>query len=230
MSCGDRPVRLLSCGIFRDEYKLLPEDLRQAVDPLFLDSMLHMDPGKLDGILDGFLHEHGGNQVLLSFGDCCPHMLEPGAATCVARTEGVNCCEIYLGRERYDQLRKERTFFLMPEWAKRWEHVVRDELGLMDKQLARDFMTQSMRTAVYIDTGVLPVPEGELAAFSDYTGLQVSVETVGPEHFIVAMRAALQQLEYQVSSTQIREAKPEPDTEAEAEASTDADAGGSARG
>jgi hypothetical protein len=194
MKSGTGAVSVLSCGIFRDEYRLLPEVLRKALDPVFLDSMLHMDPVKLDGILGRFLQKNGDNPVLISFGDCCPHMQELGSAGCAARTEGVNCCEIYLGRERYHLLRKECTFFLMPEWARRWEHVVKNELGLENRQLARDFMTQSMQKAVYIDTGVIPVPEAELAAFSDYTGLQVQVETVGPEHFIAAISHALQKL------------------------------------
>lgn len=195
MSRGAGPVRLLSCGIFRAEYQLLPETLRQALDPVFLDSMLHMDPGKLDGILDSFLRKQGDKPALISFGDCCPHMHELGTSSCVARTNGVNCCEIYLGQERYRLLRKERTFFLMPEWARRWEHILKNELGLADRQLARGFMSESMNKAVYVDTGVIPVPLDELAAFSDYTGLQVRVETVGPEHFIAAVQSALQQLE-----------------------------------
>jgi hypothetical protein len=195
VSRGDGSVRLLSCGVFRDEYHLLPEDLRQDLYPVFLDSMLHMDPAKMDGILDSFLQKQGDNPAIIAFGDCCPHMQELGDVTCVARTDGVNCCEIYLGRERYRTLRKERTFFLMPEWALRWERIVRNELGLVDKQLARDFMAESMEKAVYIDTGIIPVPEAELAAFSDYTGLKVSVETVGPEHFISAVKAAIMHLD-----------------------------------
>jgi hypothetical protein len=111
-------------------------------------------------------------------------MQELGAASCVARTDGVNCCEIYLGRERYRQLQKERTFFPDAGVGKRWEHVVKNELGLKDRQLARDFMSESMSKAVYIDTGVIPVPVADLEAFSDYTGLKVQRGTVGPEHFI----------------------------------------------
>jgi hypothetical protein len=189
------PVRILSCGIFRDEYQLLPETLRQVLDPVFLDSMLHMDPAKLDGILARFLQKNGDKPALIAFGDCCPHMQERGASSCVARTDGVNCCEIYLGRERYRQLQKERTFFLMPEWTRRWEHIVKNELGLSDRQLARDFMSESMSKAVYVDTGVIPIPVKDLEAFSDYTGLSVRVETVGPGHFITAVQKALQQLD-----------------------------------
>lgn len=197
MSPGVGSVRVLSCGIFREEYQLLPEALRLSLNPVFLDSMLHMNPEKLDELLATFLQKYSQKPALILFGDCCPHMQELGDATGVSRTRGVNCCEIYLGHERYRQLRKERTFFLMPEWAKRWERVVKNELGLMNKELARDFMAQSMSRAVYIDTGVLPVPEDELKAFGEYTGLEVEVVATGPEHFIAAMQAAFLQLESQ---------------------------------
>ena len=191
MNQSHEPIRLLSCGIFKEEYQLLPPDLRLRLAPVFLDSMLHMDPEKLDAMLGNFLQGLGGKPAVISFGDCCPHMQELGSVACVARTRGVNCCEIYLGRERYRKLCREQTFFLMPEWAMRWERVVKKELGLADRQLARDFMAQSMSKAMYIDTGIIPIPEAELAAFSDHTGLAVSIESTGPEHFIAAMQSAL---------------------------------------
>lgn len=192
---GAGPVRVFSCGIFRNEYQLLPEDLRSSLSPVFLSSMLHMEPERLDDLLGSCLRSAGGRSTLILFGDCCPHMQELDCVAGNARTEGVNCCEIYLGCERYRQLRRERTFFLMPEWAGRWEHVVKHELGLEDKQLARDFMSQSMNKAVYIDTGVLAVPEADLMDFTEHTGLAVQVETVGPEHFLEAVIMALRRID-----------------------------------
>jgi hypothetical protein len=66
-----------------------------------------------------------------------------------------------------------------------------------------------MNKAVYIDTGILPVPENELVAFSDYTGLLVSVEPVGPEYFIASVQDALHQLESNESSIELLVYKPE---------------------
>lgn len=195
MKGGYGLVRLVSCGIFRNEYQLLPQAMREAMDPVFIDSILHMHPEKLEELLATFIPTCSGQLALILFGDCCPHMQELGCMPGVALTDGMNCCEIYLGQARYRTLRKEHTFFLMPEWAMRWEHVVKNELGFKDTLLARDFMTQSMSKAVYIDTGVIPVPEDELAAFEEFTGLQLCVETVGPANFITAMQTALQRLE-----------------------------------
>jgi len=184
-------VRLVGCGIFRNEFKLLPEALQAAFKPSFTDSMLHMDPPRLDSILSSALKSAKEEKTVLAFGDCCPYMHELASRNGVARTPGVNCCEIYLGPEWYRQLRSERVFFLMPEWAARWKHIFLTELGLHTKDLARDFMAQSMQRAVYIDTGTEPVPVELLAEFSDYTGLKVNVEPTGPEHFATALESAL---------------------------------------
>jgi len=184
-------VRLIGCGIFRNEFRLLPEALKATLKPSFTDSMLHMDPPRLDSILSAALEGEKEEETVLAFGDCCPYMRELASRNGVARTTGVNCCEIYLGQERYRQLRKEQVFFLMPEWAARWKHIFHSELELHTRELARDFMAQAMRRAVYIDTGTVPVPVEELAEFSEYTGLTVTVECTGPEHFAAALESAL---------------------------------------
>lgn len=184
-------VRLVGCGIFKHEFRLLPEALQAAFRPTFLDSMLHMDPPRLDGILSAAMDGMEEEDAVLAYGDCCPYMREIASRRGAARTSGMNCCEIYLGPERYRQLRRERVFFLMPEWAARWKHIFITELGLITSDLARDFMAQSMRRAVYIDTGAVPVPSDLLAEFSGYTGLDVTVEATGPEHFAEALTRAL---------------------------------------
>jgi len=193
LSDDDRiPARLIACGIFRHEFELLPAGLRRSFKPAFLDSMLHMDPARLDCILSSAMEgEHNGHTVI-AYGDCCPHMRELSSRRGTARTTGINCCEIYLGEARYRQLRKEGVFFLMPEWAKRWKHIFTKQLGLEDRQLAHDFMAQSMRRAVYIDTGTVPVPAEALAGFSDHTGLVVTIETTGPGFFAEALERALE--------------------------------------
>ncbi len=185
-----RPVRLIACGIFRQEFGLLEPGLRERFSPTFMDSMLHMEPGRLDSILRSALPD-GRPPAVLAYGDCCPHMDLLASPPRAARTDGVNCCEIWLGSARYRSLRDEAVFFLMPEWALRWARIIKRELGLDSPELARDFMSQSMRSAVYIDTGVMPVPESHLEAFSAYTGLACRVETVGPGNFREAVVRAL---------------------------------------
>lgn len=184
-------VTFIGCGIFREEYAFLPDALKRRMEPLFLDSMLHMDPAALDGRLERLLEDGKNAAAVLAYGDCSPHLLDFGGRARIGRTRGVNCCEIWLGSARYKELRREGVFFLMPEWARRWREVLQEGLGLTDAALARDFFGQSMRRAVYIDTGAAEPPYAALDEFSDYAGLDVSVERTGPEHFIAAVAAAL---------------------------------------
>lgn len=186
--------RLIACGIFQREFLALPPALRGRFAPAFVDSMLHMAPEKLDGILAAAVSGLSGDAVL-AFGDCCPHMLDYCSRGRVPRTRGANCCEIYLGPERYRELVKAGAFFLMPEWVPRWERILRNELGLGTEELAREFMGQSMRLAVYVDTGVMELPRAELDAFSRYTGLPVSVETAGLDRFRRALEDAVASLD-----------------------------------
>jgi hypothetical protein len=195
MSGEGKPVLLLGCGIFKREFALLPEFLRNGFHPVFLDSMLHMEPARLDLILTNALERAGDDPVVLAFGDCSPHLPEFDSHARTARVEGCNCCEIWLGRQRYRELRREAAFFLMPEWTLRWERIIKDELGLKTKELAKDFMAQTLRRAVYIDTGVIPVPTEALEAFSVYTGLPITVDKVGPGHFTAALETALRRIE-----------------------------------
>jgi len=194
MRSRQNPVLLLGCGVFKHEFDLLPETLRAKFRPVFLDSMLHMEPARLDLILKNALERQGGEPVVLAFGDCSPHLPDFGNQACTVRVAGCNCCEIWLGKQRYRALRKEAVFFLMPDWALRWEYIIKEELGLKTKDLARDFMAQTMRRAVYIDTGVIPVPTEALEAFSIYTDLPLTVEKVGPAHFAAALKSALRRL------------------------------------
>lgn len=186
---------LLGCGIFKREFSLLPESLRSAFHPVFLDSMLHMEPARLDLILKNALEKTEAEQVVLAFGDCSPHLPDFDNHARTVRVAGCNCCEIWLGGQRYGELRKEAVFFMMPEWALRWEHIIKEELGLKTKELARDFMAQTLRRAVYIDTGVIPVPIDALDAFSGYTDLPVALEKAGPRHFVAALETALRRVD-----------------------------------
>jgi two-component sensor histidine kinase len=188
-----KPVPLVACGIFKAEFAALDAELRERFNPVFLESMLHMDPDRLDQALAAALPPAGEPAVIL-YGDCSPHMGEFGEAPARVRTEGDNCCEICLGRDRYRQLRRSKAFFLMHEWALRWERVFKTELGFVSRETARAYMGETMKEAVYLDCGSSPIPEPVLAEASDYLGLPLRVEACGLGHLDAALRAALGKL------------------------------------
>ncbi len=184
-------IPLIACGIFRKEFEALPSDLQERFSPEYLDSMLHMRPLELDAALHGRLKALGDKPSVLLFGDCCPFMRDMAEAKDRARADGINCCEIMLGSERYRALRREGSFFFMPEWTERWEEVFKFELGFSDEALARGFMQEAMHKLVYIDTGLHAVPYDTLAAIERYFELPVSVERAGLSQLEKSLRQAL---------------------------------------
>ncbi len=55
----------------------------------------------------------------------------------VGRVAVINCAQLLVGRDRYRQLMREKAFLVLPEWARRWENIMKDELGL-DREMAHD--------------------------------------------------------------------------------------------
>lgn len=186
----------LACSILRREIEALQASLGSKLEVRYLGSMLHMTPELLDRQLAAILaaERATGRAVVLAYGDCCPRMLDYQDAPGTARTEGINCCELILGRDRYHALRKEGVFFLMPEWALRWRHIFEEELGLTPAN-ARNLMGEMHRRLVYLDTGLVPVPTEALEQAAEYTGLPWSVLPVDLEPLRTRLLASLAQVE-----------------------------------
>jgi hypothetical protein len=169
----------LSCGVVRAEMEELQR--RGLIDGelLFLDSMLHMDPPQLEARLTEALEQKKGDpgRLVLVYGDCSAHMLDLVQRFHVGRVSVINCAQLLLGRERYRRLMREEAFLLLPEWARRWEHIMKSELGL-NEEVARGLMGENRGVLVYLDTGLTPTPEEQLAEFSAYSGLPWRVEAV----------------------------------------------------
>jgi len=185
---------LVSCGIFREELAHLGPTVMGQARPIFLDSMLHMRPAKLDEILLG-LAKNEDRRMVLVYGDCCPHMAELTRLPNVRKVRGVNCCDILLGQDMYRQLRRDRVFFFLPEWTTRWEEVFRVELGLKDRPLAREFMHEMHTRLMYLDTGLAGVPIKTLADIGAFFDMPVEVQPIGLEHLERGVLDGIRRLE-----------------------------------
>ena len=163
-----------------------------ALEVRYLNSMLHMTPEHLESQLSALIVEERdrGRRVVLAYGDCCPRMLDFEAEPGTARTEGLNCCELLLGRSRYRELRKAGAFFLMPGWTLRWRGIFEHELGLAP-ETARSLMREMHTRLLYLDTGLVPVPRVELRAAAAYTGLPWAILSVGLEELRKVLEEAL---------------------------------------
>jgi hypothetical protein len=177
------PTVWLSCGVLRAELEALHRQGKIVGRLLFLDSMLHMTPQKLERKLTAALERaaSGGERLVLVYGDCCSRMRELAERFQAARVHAINCAQLLLGPSRYRELMRAQAFLLLPEWTGRWREVLEVELGLKGA-VAREFMREHRRELVYVDTGLTPVPRDTLAACSDYTGLPWRVEPVTLDH------------------------------------------------
>ncbi len=191
MSREPVPRICIACSIFRKEIERFLAQEELDIPVRFLGSMLHMEPEQLEAKLLAAVEEEWakGNEVVLVYGDCCPGMTTLEAAAGVARTQGFNCPEIVLGRETYRRMRREGVFFLMPEWVGIWRRVFQGTLGLTG-DTARDFMKDMHTRLVYLDTGLVPVPEKELEEIRDYTGLPLERMSVSLEPLLDGLRQA----------------------------------------
>jgi len=181
----------LSCGVLRGELEALHQSGRLGGNLMFLDSMLHIHPRKLETVLETALKQSvsKGERLVLVYGDCCSMMLDLVRQYQVGRVNAINCAQMLLGRARYHELMLAQAFILLPEWALRWKEIMQSELGL-SPSVARDLMRENRRELVYLDTGLLPVPRAELEGCAAYSGLPWRVEPITLDNLLELLREA----------------------------------------
>ncbi len=197
MSLSGNPgtrIRVLSCGILKAELNALSPSILRHLEIVLLDSILHMRPQDLESGLRRLLDSEPVGPAILAFGDCAPGMREICQRPGLLRLPGINCCEIVLGRERFRELRRQGTFLFMPEWTVRWREIFGLELGFRDADLARDFMTESMDSLAYVDTGVVPIPRSILREIEEHFRMPVRIEAAGLGILEATLREALSKL------------------------------------
>ena len=169
----------ICCGVLQAELKHLHDSGRIDGEIMTLDSMLHMDPHKLESALTGELERlrHNDLHGVLVYGDCCSGMLDLVKKFNMGRVNAINCPQMLLGRARYRELMHDQAFMFLPEWAIRWKEIFECELGL-NRNVARDFMRDNRREIVYLDTGLAELPLRAMEECSAYTGLPWRSEEV----------------------------------------------------
>ena len=190
-----RTLSIICCSVLRRELEAFAVRQYPDAELVYIDSMLHMHPEKLRLTIDAALAVRPDRDCLLVYGDCHAHMHETGRRPHCTRTSAVNCGELPLGRERYRSFRNQKVFLFLPEWTERWREVFIKELGFSDKSLAREFMQESQRRLVYLDTGLIPVPENALEEIADYFGMPVDVLVAPLNELHQNVRLAAQHLQ-----------------------------------
>jgi hypothetical protein len=187
---------MICCSVLQAEVKALWEKHWMNHLLYFETSMLHIKPGRLATLLDSLVEKElgMGHRVVLVYGDCCTQMAVLEARPEVVRTRANNCCELLLGKDEYLRLSHEGAFFLFPEWTRRWKEIFTFELGL-NRDNATSLMQDMHSKMIYLDTGLVPVPENDLQACAQYCGLTYEVRPTSLEHLRAAIQEALLRLE-----------------------------------
>ncbi len=190
-----KALSFICCSVLRREIEtFLSEDYPEA-EQVFLDSMLHMRPEMLHHVIDEAIAARPDRHCLLVYGDCHAHMKEMGRRSDCARTDAINCGDLLLGRDLYRTYRSEKAFLFLPEWTERWREVFQKELGFSDPSLAREFMQESQRRLVYLDTRLIPVPAKTLQEIADFFSMPMEIVSVSLDKLRQAVRSAVQHLE-----------------------------------
>ena len=122
-------VLLLGCGILKKEIHLLIEKNNWPVDTLFLDSMLHVDFAALAEALKAIMAKHTARRTIIFYGSCHPLMEQILEEANTIRTAGQNCVDMLLGHDRFNEELASGAYFLLEEWAQRWEYMITKAFG-----------------------------------------------------------------------------------------------------
>lgn len=148
---ADRHCLLLGCGILHKEVSYLIEKNGWRLDTDFLDSSLHVNFEKLACELQkGFLRNQG-REVIVFYGCCHPQMEEMLATAHTFRTEGQNCIEMLLGPELFTEKLSSGAFFMLEDWALRWDDVITKTFG-NNPDVVREIFQQSHRLLLCLRT------------------------------------------------------------------------------
>lgn len=120
---------LLGCGILHKEVLWLIKKNHWPMDTCFLDSSLHVNFEALQSALMGGFERNRGRDVAVFYGACHPHMERFLEEKNTFRTEGQNCVEMLLGREKFMEELSNGAFFLMEDWALRWDDAIGKTFG-----------------------------------------------------------------------------------------------------
>lgn len=211
MSDPRRTPVILTCSVLRREVDAIVRRRHWEVPIEMMDSVLHLEPERLSTTLAGRIAglRAAGHGVVLVYGDCCGAMHDLEGLPGVTRLPGHNCVPLLLGDAVYRELRRDGAFFVLPEWALRWREMFVDRLGLGEGQ-ARELLTDQHRRLVYLDTGLVPVPGPELAAFAAFARLPLETRSIGLGVLEQSLEEALRQHGVQTTAVVPGAGLPDP--------------------
>ena len=189
---ADNRCLLIGCGILKKEVKLLIEKNGWPLDTFFLDSALHIDFDKLSKSLASALARHSGRDIIVFYGSCHPLMEKMLAETKIIRTMGQNCVEMLLGQTRFTEELSNGAFFLLEEWARRWDDVITKTYG-KNRKVLWDIFHEDRKYLLCLRTACSGDFKGDAAEVCSMVGLPLRWLDVSLDHLESVLQTAITQ-------------------------------------
>ncbi|MDD2366671.1 MAG: DUF1638 domain-containing protein [Desulfuromonadaceae bacterium] len=183
-------VLLLGCGILKKEIHLLIERNGWPLDTLFLDSILHVDFTALATSLKTNMARHAARRTVVFYGACHPQMEQMLEEAGNFRTAGQNCVEMLLGHDRFNEELANGAYFLLEEWAQRWEYMITKTFGT-NKRIIRDIFQGDRNSILCLKTPCSRNFKAEAEAAGRLVGLPLRWADVPLDHLETVLQNAL---------------------------------------
>lgn len=183
-------IQLVGCGVLRREIAWLAARNQWPVDLDLLDSALHIDFGRLARELTTALARHPGQRNLVLYGTCHPAMDEMVAQAGAARVPGQNCVELLLGAQAFTEELSQGAFFLLEDWALRWDEIITKTFG-PNLEITRDIFQGDRRYLLCLRTPCAGDFRAEAEEAGRTVGLPVRWRDVSLDHLESVLAAAL---------------------------------------
>ncbi len=175
----DDKIYLIGCGILAKEIEFLIKKNGWLLKTSFLDSSLHTNFNKLYKNLTTSLKREEGKNIVVFYGCCHPLMDKILEDANTFRTEGQNCVDILLGYELFFQELCKGAFFLLEEWAVRWDQIMN---VFINKEILQDIFKGDRKYILCIRTPCSKDFTAEALKAANMVGLPIRWIDVSLDH------------------------------------------------
>ncbi len=150
---ASRPLVMVGCGILQKEVEFLIRKNGWDLETRFIESALHNYFGRLWAELDAALieEERKGKDTVVFYGACHPLMDRMLDKHRTLRTCGQNCIVMLLGYERFMAELSRGAYFLLEEWALKWEPMLTECFG-DNRTVVREIFHSSHKKIIAVRT------------------------------------------------------------------------------
>ncbi len=183
-------IQLVGCGALRREVAFLAEKNGWPIAAHFLDAALHADFNALAERLNSMLVRQVKRPVVVLYGACHPRMDDMVQHAGAFRIPCQNCIELILGNTLFTEELSKGAFFLLEDWARRWNEISMRTFG-RNPVVVRDIFQGDRKYLLCLMTPCSENFSAEAAEAGHATGLPVHWLDVSLDHLEAVLAEAV---------------------------------------